>query len=107
MNAGQSISRVIGPDSAPFLRVAAPITVKDQTYIVLVDEPLAEMEVKLRDSRNAVKLDSVSRSRAHVCRVGLRGAPRRARSRASPTGRGAGERFVGATPIAFPNPNTR
>ncbi|MCL4294485.1 MAG: adenylate/guanylate cyclase domain-containing protein [Anaerolineae bacterium] len=52
----QIISRVEGSGQTSFLRFAAPLHLGDETYIVLVDEPLNELEALTRDSRNTVTL---------------------------------------------------
>jgi len=49
-------SRIVSQNEASFLHFAAPIRVGDETYIVLVDEPLAQMETLIRDSRTTVSL---------------------------------------------------
>ncbi|GIK37064.1 MAG: hypothetical protein BroJett011_08970 [Chloroflexota bacterium] len=52
----QIISRVEGSGRTSFLRFAAPLHLGGETNIVLVDEPLNELEALTRDSRNTVTL---------------------------------------------------
>ena len=53
---GQIINRVEGAGQTSFLRFAAPVPLGAETYIILVDEPLNELEALTRDSRNTVTL---------------------------------------------------
>ena len=51
---GKVSRRVVGADSDSFLHFAAPITIKGITYVVLVDEPLTEMQLLIADTRLTV-----------------------------------------------------
>ncbi len=53
-DSGQTVTRLIESDDATLLRYAAPIQVSEERYVVVVDEPLTQMQAALHKSARTV-----------------------------------------------------
>lgn len=51
---GEAISRILETENGHLLRYAAPLDVEGSQYVVVVDEPLANMEAALQRNRNSL-----------------------------------------------------